>query len=492
MPADDRQACYDALLARDPRFDGRIYVAVRTTGIYCRPICRVRAPLLANCTFHGSAASAERAGYRPCLRCRPELAPGCSPADAVPRLAALAARRIEDGALSTMSVDALAAEFGVGGRHLRRSLKAELGTTPVALAQTQRLLLAKRLLAETAMGMTQVAHASGFSSLRRFNALFQGRYRLKPSSLRRLKSIDEDVYTFSIAYRPPLAWGDLLRFLDGRALPGVERVVGGVYRRTARVGAHVGWISLRPGPQPNTLAATLSASLGPAASAVIARLKALVDARAEPRRIADHLASDPLMAPLVAARPGLRVPGAFDGFEATTRAILGQQVSVAGARTLAGRFVARFGDPVGTPAEGLTHHAPSADRLASATLDEVAAVGIPGRRAGTIIAVARAVAEGRLALEAGSDPSRAYDTLVAIDGIGPWTAEYVAMRALAWPDAFPAGDLGIAKALGVAKPAQSRIRAEGWRPWRSYAVMHLWHANVPVIETREDADATAR
>ena len=491
MPADDRQACYDALLTRDPRFDGRIYVAVRTTGIYCRPICRVRAPRLANCTFHNSAASAERAGYRPCLRCRPELAPGYSIADAVPRLAALAARRIEDGALSSMGVEELAAEFGVGGRHLRRALRAELGVTPVELAQTQRLLLAKRLLGETSMGMTQLAHAAGFASLRRFNALFQERYRMRPSELRRSTPVDGDVYTFSIAYRPPLAWGDLLRFLAGRALPGVERVEGGIYRRTARVGSHEGWIALSGGTRPDTLSATLSAGLGPAASAVLARLKALVDARAEPSRIAEHLGRDPLLASLVASRPGLRVPGAFCGFEATLRAILGQQVSVAGARTLAGRLVSRFGATTSTPVEGLTHHAPTAERLASATVDEVAALGIPGRRAATILAVARAAAEGRLALEAGSDPGRAQQTLLGIDGIGPWTAEYVSMRALAWPDAFPADDLGIAKALGIAKTAQSRIRAEGWRPWRSYAVMHLWHARVPVIE-EEDIHAVAR
>ncbi len=466
----DADACYQALRTHDARFDGAFFVGVATTGIYCRAVCPARTPRRDRCAFYPSAAAAEQAGFRPCLRCRPELAPGRAPVDALSRLAADAAACIEDGALTDGSVAGLAASLSVSERHLRRVIGAEFGVSPVALAQTQRLLLAKRLLTDTALSVGEVAFASGFSSLRRFNALFHERYRLNPTALRRSRphSPAPETLICEVAFRPPLDWDALLAFLTAHTAAGVETTDGGVYRRTARIGRHSGWFAVSFLPSRDALRVELSASLAPALRPLLARVKRLFDLSADPTEIAAHLG------PLAAQRPGLRVPGAFDGFEMAARAILGQQVSVRAATTLAGRLAAAFGEPTATPFPALTHLSPTADRIAEAKVEELTALGIMPARANSLLALARAVADGQIRLEPGPDVESKMSALKLLPGIGEWTAQYVAMRALAWPDAFPHTDLGIVTALGVKKPREVLARADAWRPWRAYAAMHLW------------------
>lgn len=466
----DQECCYQALLAHDPRFDGAFFVAVRSTGVYCRTVCPARTPRRENCAFYPSAAAAERAGYRPCLRCRPELAPGNARVDALGRLAAAALDRIESGLLADAGVAGLADDLGVTDRHLRRIIKAELGVSPIELAQTQRLLLAKRLLTDTALPVTEVAFASGFASVRRFNALFQERYRLSPSQVRRNRrpAGTPDSLRFEVTYRPPFDWDSLLLFLAQRASQGVEVIAGGVYRRTVHSGKCAGWIQVQRHTVRSTLVVELSASLAGSVMPVLAGVKRLFDLSAEPQRISEHLGE------LAVRLPGLRVPGAFDGFETTVRAILGQQVSVKAASTLAGRLAARFGDPIEGAAEGLTHLSPSPVAIARVEVEQLTALGLTTARAHCVLALARAVAEGRVSLEPQPDVEAAMARLQELPGIGAWTAHYVAMRVFAWPDAFPHHDLGIRKAMGKPTPRQVLQLAEHWRPWRAYAAMHLW------------------
>src|SRR5918999_1405488 len=393
----DTAGYYRALAARDRRFDGVFYVGVTSTGIYCRPVCRARTPRRERCRFFNNAAAAERAGFRPCLRCRPELAPGHSSVDAVGRLASAAAARIGEGALNGGDVESLARELGVGSRHLRRVLEREVGVTPVELAQTQRLLLAKRLLTDSDLPVTEVAHASGFQSLRRFNALFRARYRLNPTGLRRAHRNGNDrptgkdgtaerendgVVSLTLAYRPPFAWPPLLRFLAARATPGVERVEGDRYLRTIAIAEHRGWLGITHVRSGEALNVEVSGSLIPVLMPVLARLRHLFDLDANPSDIDGHLSREGL-APLVRRTRGLRVPGAVDGFELAVRAILGQQVSVRGATTLAGRFAAALGDALSgeAPVRRLT---PTAERVTDASVDEIAAIGLPRARAASI------------------------------------------------------------------------------------------------------------
>jgi AraC family transcriptional regulator, regulatory protein of adaptative response / DNA-3-methyladenine glycosylase II len=467
----DHETCYRALLSHDPRFDGAFFVGVSSTMIYCRTVCPAKPPKPENCTFYPSAAAAEKAGYRPCLRCRPELAPGNARIDALGVLAAGVAGRIEDGALSDLSMDELAAEFGVTARHLRRVVEAEFGVTPIALAQTKRLLTAKHLLTDTRMTITDVAFASGFSSLRRFNALFQERYRMTPTDLRRKREPEPNAETIScrITYRPPLDWQLLLGFLSARSAAGVEAISNGQYLRTVCIGKHRGWISVTSLRGANALQVQLSASLAPAFLPIVARVKRLFDLAANPSGIAEHLGY------IALANPGIRVPGAFDGFEVAVRAILGQQVSVKAATTLACRFAALLGEPIETPCLALTHLTPTPDRVAQAGVDEVASIGLVRNRAASIIALATEVAAGRILLEPGTAVENTMERLRRLPGIGEWTEQYIAMRCLGWPDAFPHSDLGLAKALGESDPRTVLRVAEQWRPWRAYAVMHLWN-----------------
>ena len=476
----DTQHCYRALQSRDSRFDGKFFVGVSSTGIYCRPVCTAKTPLRPHCTFFPSAAAAEHAGYRPCLRCRPELAPGNACVDAPQRIAHAAASLIEDGYLEEADLAGLAARLGVTDRHLRRVFQAEFGVAPVGYAQTQRLLLAKRLLTDTAIPVTDIAMASGFGSIRRFNTLFQERYRMQPSRLRRDGAAAEPGGTanppmrFELAYRPPLAWDLMLAFLRDRAIAGVESIEDGEYRRTAAIGhagtIHRGWISVRPSPKKSTLHVTLSPELAKVVPPALARIKRLFDLACDPHIVTAQLGS------LAAERPGLRVPGAFDGFEMAVRAILGQQVTVKAATTLSGRIAGAFGEPIATPWPALTSTFPDAGRLAMLTVDDIAKHGITGARARTILALAGAMSAGSLVLAPGADVDATMSQLRAMSGIGEWTAQYLAMRALAWPDAFPHTDLGVMKAIGETSPAKVLAAAECWRPWRAYAVIHLWHS----------------
>ena len=477
----DADQCYRALTTHDSRFDGRFFVGVGSTRIYCRPVCTARTPLRRNCRFFASAAAAEAQGYRPCLRCRPELAPGYAVVDANRRLAQSAAGMIEDGRLAEASLEKLAGALGVTDRHLRRVFQQEFGVSPVEYAQTQRLLLAKRLLTDSTLPVIDVAMASGFASLRRFNDLFRTRYRMTPGQLRRNAASDTPAerLVFEIAYRPPYDWACIHAFLARRAVAGVEAADSKSYSRTIRIISngklHTGFVSVAPAPRKNALRVSASPSLARALPAVLARVKHLFDVAAHPEEIAQALGA------IAAARPGLRLPGAVDGFELAVRAILGQQVSVVAATRIAARLVEAFGEDVETPIPGLRKLWPSPEKLASLEPSQIASTGIVSVRARAIVALAAEVASGRLRLEPSADVAATLAALEALPGVGPWTAQYIAMRALAWPDAFPHPDVAVMKAMNGGQVAGDRrqvkallAKAEAWRPWRAYAVMHLW------------------
>jgi AraC family transcriptional regulator of adaptative response / DNA-3-methyladenine glycosylase II len=490
-------AHYEALAARDARFDGVFFVGVATTGIYCRPICPARTPARARCAFFASPAEAEAAGFRACFRCRPELAPGHSPADAIDALVAAATERIGEGALNEQSIDELAAELGVSARHLRRAVEARLGLSPVELAQSRRVALAKQLLHDTALPLAQIAFAAGFGSVRRFNAAFAARMGCAPGDVRRRATSESDdvaAIELRLDYRAPYDWPQMLAFLSDRAIPGVEHVSDGEYRRIVRLAGHTGPVSVRPAPGRPALVLSVAPDLLPVLMPLVARVRRMFDLDARPDVISRALGKDPTLRALVRARPGLRLPGAIDPFEAAVRALLGQQVSVAAATTLAGRFAARFGQRVGdrlsTPfgsaarpgeagaCEGnLTVSFPAAAEVVSAGPQQIVKIGMPMTRATAIHELARAVASRAVRLD-GPLSQRDLDGFVArlveLPGIGPWTAHYLAMRALHLPDAFPAADLGVQKALRRAGARAAEERAEAWRPFRAYAVMHLW------------------
>jgi AraC family transcriptional regulator of adaptative response / DNA-3-methyladenine glycosylase II len=495
--------CQRAARARDPRFDGVFFIGVTTTGIYCRPICPGRFVRPIHRRFFVSAAAAERSGYRPCLRCRPELAPGRAPVDAVSRLAFAAALRIAAGALNDGSVVDLARELGVSARHLRRALERQLGVSPVELAQTHRLLLAKRLLADTALPMTHVAFASGFQSLRRFNTVFRERYQLSPSKLRRAArggderrrtgaraaaataaASDRDFVHLTLGYREPFAWSVLLSFLERDAIPGVEIVNGSRYGRTARIDGRTGVVlaaDMAPaagrGHAPRAAGAHLdvevSLALVPALMPLLARLRHLFDLDAEPAVIDAHLEQGGLAA-LVARRRGVRIPGAVDSFEIVLGALIrGPRLSTRPARDAVRRVVTALGEPLDTGVPGLDRLAPTAERVADAGAARLRSLGVAPGRALALAAAARTMAGGQLTLAPGDDIVAARRALLAIDGIGERLATEILVRTLCWPDAFPAADRALQRAAGASGPGSLRARAESWRPWRAYAALHL-------------------
>jgi AraC family transcriptional regulator of adaptative response / DNA-3-methyladenine glycosylase II len=404
------------------------------------------------------------------MRCRPELAPGNARVDAISQQAAIIANRIEDGFLTERSVADLADELGISDRHLRRIVEKEFGVSPIDLAQTQRLLLAKRLLTDTDLSMTAIAAASGFSSLRRFNALFKERYRMNPLRLRKAGKTksQQEILLCELAYRPPLDWEALLDFLKKRAIKGVEYIEGKVYARTVSIKGHTGWIKVIPSAKKSVLEVSVSASLAGALSSVLARVKRLFDLSTDTNLITSHLGN------LAESNPGLRVPGAFDSFEVAIRAILGQQVSVAAATTFGGRFAEKFGTAIDTPIKELRCAFPKASDIARLKESEIMSVGLTATRARTIKLLAQVMAEERIILEPGINAEQAMTKLKDVPGIGEWTAQYIAMRSLSWPDAFPHTDLGIYKALKEKNAKKVLEIAEAWRPWRSYATMHLW------------------
>lgn len=467
----DFDSAYAALASRDRRFDGLLYVGIASTGVYCRVVCNSRRPLRSNCHFYRHPAQAEQAGFRPCLRCRPELAPGHARVDARSRLAAALARRIEEGALNEMDVPALASEMGISDRHLRRVIQEAYGVSPNKLLETQRLLTAKMLLTDTTMPITEIAFASGFASLRRFNDAFKHNYRLNPTQFRRNAGqarAGDAPFVFRLAYRPPLDWEGLLDFLGRRLYAGVEAIEQGAYLRTVSLDGRSGWIRVGHEPERHALRVEIAPALGRTIPSVLTRVRRLFDLGAEPERINERLGR------IAAGRPGLRLPGAFDGYEVAIRAVLGQQISVKAASTIAGRFARAFGKPAATPFASLNLHMPTAAGVAGASEAGVMKIGVTAARARTLLAVSRAMVQTPGLLEPGADVEAAIERIKSLPGIGDWTAQYLAMRAFSWPDAFPADDLGIRKALGSNSTREILARAEAWRPWRGYAAMHLW------------------
>jgi len=480
----DDRACYAAMRARDSRFDGRFFCGVSSTGIYCRPICRVKPPKEENCSFFISAAAAEAAGYRPCLRCRPELAPGLAPVDSVTRLARIAALIMEEDLLADRSIPDLAAMLGITDRHLRRVFFAEFGVAPVQYLQTRRLLLAKNLLTDTQLSVTDVAMTAGFGSIRRFNALFKKRYRLTPGSFRnkdKNRAEDNDGITLSLEYRPPYAWNELLSFLTARAIPGVESVAHDTYRRTAAVKkgetVHYGWISVSNRPRHDSLSVTVAPSLLPVLPQVLARTRHLFDVDCNPSHVYEKLVTMNRLASDICV-PGIRLPGCFDPFELSIRAVLGQQVTVKAARTLAMRLAQTFGRTLETPLAGLSVTFPLPDEilaLEGTIEDHLGPLGITGARARSIRSLAEALVTGSVTLSPHADPGSEMVKLLKLPGFGPWTVQYIAMRALAWPDAFPHTDHGLKKALTGMSPDVMQALAQTWSPWRSYATVTLWN-----------------
>jgi AraC family transcriptional regulator of adaptative response / DNA-3-methyladenine glycosylase II len=477
----DQDACYRAVQARDPRWDGRIFGCVKTTGIYCRPVCPARTPRRENMTFRPTAAACEAAGYRACLRCRPETAPDMGAWRGSSSTVSRALALIEQGALDAGDVDGLAARLGVGERQLRRLFRQHLGASPVGVAQTRRVLLAKQLIHETDLSMAQVALAAGFGSVRRFNETFQRLYDRPPLALRRkapARAGEQGAVTLMLRYRPPYDWDGMIGFLAARAIPGVEVVTADRYARTIALDGAMGTLAVRRAGD-DRLAVTVRFPTLTALPSILARVRRVFDLAADPETIAAHLSRDPDLARMVAARPGLRAPGAWDGLELGVRAILGQQITVPAAVKLAGRLTAEYGAvlPAEWAGEGLTHAFPSAQRLAAA---DIASHGLmPGARARAISGLAAAVAADPNLFGPRAGLDEAVAALRALPGIGEWTAQYIAMRQLREPDAFPAADVGLMRALADAggvrpTPAQLLARAETWRPWRAYAALHLW------------------
>lgn len=482
----EEKVWYAAFKAKDTRFDGRFFVGVSSTGIYCRPVCRAKLPKEENCAFYSTAANAEQAGYRPCLLCRPELAPGNAPVDAISSLAHRATRLLEEECGSEHRVDELANRLGCSDRHLRRAFTAEYKVSPVQYLQTCRLLLAKNLLTETNLSVIDVAMASGFGSLRRFNDLFKKQYRLSPTGMRKQivneKTQDTHV-TISLGYRPPYQWEQILRFLEARAIPGVEVISKGEYLRTAHFVTadqkHVhGWIKVGHRPKKNALAVTVNSALLPVLPQVLARIRHLFDLYCDPDAIYETLTSMNDIHPDLCIS-GTRLPGCFDTFELTVRAVLGQQITVKAAGTLATRLAQTYGTSVDTGIEGLTHTFPSPEDILALNgpiADYLGPLGITGARANTILELAKIFMQGDINFRFCAEPAAEIKKLMAIRGIGPWTAQYIAMRAMGWPDAFPHTDYGVKKALSPYTPDEILALAESWRPWRSYATVNLWNS----------------
>ena len=496
---------YRVLVARDARFDGRLFIGVTSTGIYCRPVCRVRTPAERHCRFFHQAAEAEAAGFRPCLRCRPELAPGLSLIDSPQALGAAAAALIDEAVSAgrALPMAAVAARLGVTDRHLRRLFAQTMGVSPKAYLDTRRLLLAKQLLTDTHLPMAEVAQAAGYASLRRFHATFVSHYRLNPSALRRQHApsghgpaeTSNDSLACRLGYRPPYDIAGVMRFLQDRAVTGVETVDGLTWRRTLSVATPgqdqvaSGWIAARFDPERHEVELTLSASLQRALGPLIARVRQALDLDADPSRIDPVLASMQLpMSPGSSSLPstastasmpdvpGVRVPAGVDGFETAVRVILGQQVTVAAARTLTGRLVNALGSPLATPHRGLTHLFPTAQQLAQASAEDIGRLGIVRQRVRALQAVAQEVANGRLVLDRSAALEPTLNALRALPGVGEWTVQVIAMRALAWPDAFPSTDIALLKALQTRDARTAERQSAAWKPWRAYAVMRLWQS----------------
>ncbi|HEX8757935.1 MAG TPA: AlkA N-terminal domain-containing protein [Steroidobacteraceae bacterium] len=470
-----------ARLSRDPRFDGKFFIAVTSTGIYCRPICPASpSPKRDNVRYFSSAAAAAEAGFRPCLRCRPEAAPGTPAWLGTSAVVRRALRLINEGALDEASVGEFATRVGVGARHLDRLFLQHVGASPGAVAQTRRLHFAKRLIDESNLPMTEIALAAGFGSLRRFNDAFQKAYQRAPRELRKERREAParnpgDEVSLALSYRPPYDWDHLRSFFAVRATPGVERVEEDSYARLIRTDGGHAIIEVRPLPGRNALQLRVRGAPPSALFQIATAARRVFDLSADPALLGASLEADALLRPLLRRRPGIRIPGTWDAFECAVRAVLGQQVTVAAARTLAGRLVARVGEPVTTAIEGLERLFPAPQALASADMD---GLGLTGARIAALRSLAAAVTTGRVAFDRPAEEVVA--SLVELPGFGEWTAQYIALRALGEPDAFLSADLVVRRmAAGGEAPLTAKElgrRAEAWRPWRGYAVMHLWCA----------------
>ncbi|MDL2260090.1 helix-turn-helix domain-containing protein [Deltaproteobacteria bacterium OttesenSCG-928-K17] len=523
MMMENTAGLYAAFKAKDARFDGRFFVGISSTGIYCRPVCRAKLPKAENCAYYRTAAEAEQAGYRPCLLCRPELAPGASVTDAGTALACRAAKMLEENCGGGFSLDEIAGRLGCTDRHLRRVFTAEYNVSPVQYLQTCRLLLAKNLLTETGLSVLDVALASGFGSLRRFNELFKKHYNLAPSALRKKAPPEKrpaGEVTLALGYRPPYPWEQMLKFLAGRAVAGVEVVRNGEYLRTVRMavsepqGRHerrdredaaargpssplsaamvepplicggassirqiYGWVRVGHRPEKNALSVTVGESLLPVLPQVLARVRSLFDLCCDPAAVYETLQV------MNDIRPGLcvlgaRLPGCFDPFEIAVRAVLGQQITVKAAGTLAARLVESCGRPVQTGIDGLSHAFPSPEdilALGGPVENHLGPLGVIAARAKTIYELALAIQQGDIDPHS-PQPEEEIKKLMSIRGIGSWTAQYIAMRAMQWPDSFLETDAGVKKALPGHSAKELTALAEAWRPWRSYATINLWNA----------------
>jgi len=478
----DHASCYRVFQARDARFDGRLFIGARTTGIYCRPICPARTPKASNVTFFASAAAAQEAGFRPCLRCRPEVAPELAAWKGTASTVTRALRMIENGAVEDPDIERLAGRLGIGARQLRRLFAKHVGASPSAVLQTRRIHLAKQLIQETATPMAQVAHASGFGSVRRFNETFKELFGRPPTALRRSRAqgtpSDRGI-RLRLAYSPPYAWEEMLAFLAKRAIDGIETITRDTYARSISIDGDQGVIAVQPG-RPGELTVCVYCSRLDALPAIISRVRGMFDLAADPRTINRHLAADRLLAPLIAQRPGLRVPGAWAGFELAVRAVLGQQITVSAARGLASKLVASCGRPLDLHLRerfpGVTHTFAEPSVLASSDLG---AIGMPRARAAALQSLARAVHHDPSILDQRRSLQDSIDALTVLPGIGEWTAQYIAMREIREPDAFPATDVALLRAVeGMIgrrlSPRQLIERAEQWRPWRAYGAAHLW------------------
>lgn len=469
----DPVICYRALTTRDARFDGRIFVAVTSTGIYCRPVCPARPAKAQNCRFYPSAAAAQHAGFRPCLRCRPETAPGLGRWNGTSTTVARGLALIADGALDGGDVEQLSERLGVGSRQLRRLFRQHLGASPAAVAQTRRVLFAKQLIHETHLPMTQIAFASGFQSVRRFNEVFHQLYGRPPSALRRSQSAREPANVeVRLRYRAPYDWPAMLGFLKLRAVPQIEHIGNGYYLRSIAIDGEHGSISVGHDANRQSLIATIIFPNLRSLPRIVARLRKLFDLDADALSICEHLAQDPFLAPQIATRPGQRVPQCWDGFELAMRAVLGQQVSMKAARNLVSILVRTCGTPIDGP---VSHLFPGAGQVIGSNLD---ALTMPGARKRALKSIAAAYLDDPTLFDALDDVKATVTRLIAIPGVGDWTAQYIAMRASGEPDAFPSSDVGLlrgARANGVRpSPKELLKQAEHWRPWRAYAAQHLW------------------
>jgi AraC family transcriptional regulator of adaptative response / DNA-3-methyladenine glycosylase II len=470
----DLQVCSRARLTRDPRFDGKFFIGVIGSGVYCRSICPAPTAKEKNVRYFPSAAAAAEAGFRPCLRCRPESSPGTPAWLGTSNTVSRALRLIGENGLDEGGVDVLAERLGVGSRHLRRLFLKHLGATPMAVAQTRRLHFAKKLIDETNLPMNQVALASGFGCVRRFNAGIRNVYHRTPTQIRRLARQTEiqpdNQYLFRLHFRPPYHWQGMLDFLAARATPGVEVVEGGNYRRTISLHGCDGYFEVTLAEGRDALLLRIAFSDPKSLFLIVERVRSMFDLNADWAAIVQNLRSDPVLCARVEADPGIRVPGCWNGFELAVRAILGQQITVKGATAMAGRIASSFGKPFCGAAD-LTHIFPVPEVLANAPLGDI---GLTGARVETIRTLARAVCNGKVRFEGGASSGSFLNRLCEIAGIGNWTAQYVAMRALGEPDAFPSTDLGLLRAMAIESSRDLELRAEGWRPWRAYAAMYLW------------------